>query len=378
MARFEREPPKRLFQGAEFGRLLAMIGMFVVLVMMIRVAGNPGVWQWLVSKPAEQNVVVKEDDRVQQPAPDKVSRETVAPSAGSSPDAGPAAGKNVETPHKKTPAATGPTDENDFEAFASARDYDAVTDGKEFIQAEDMPAYQRLVRWVINQPYQRLLDREAQKNPTYGQFIAAPQDFRQPGKIFDFVVHLRQVNKFDDKLTFDDEVDPHPPATLYEMWGTTDESRGRFLHFVVYDPPAGLPMGRNVQEDVRFVGYFFRIQAYEPGRAQLNSRLLLAPSFVGRIDWRPSGPARLVESSEMPWMILLGGGIAAVMAIWLGFVFLGKGKRNVAQLATDLPPPPTITVEEWLDQVESNEADDSDSNGRFSTGDDELDYDAPR
>ncbi|HEV3417086.1 MAG TPA: hypothetical protein VG056_09745, partial [Pirellulales bacterium] len=202
-----------------------------------------------------------------------------------------------------------------------------------------------------------LAARAAEANPPYGQFVTSPQEFRQPGKLFAFDVHLRQVNKFDVKLTFRDEDDgaPRPPATLYEMWGTTGESRGRFLHFVVFDPPEGLPTGTNVREDVRFVGYFFRNQGYIPANAPLNARVQLAPSFIGRITWEAAKPGVVVEESELPWLILLGGGAAAILITWLGFIFLGKRRRSVAELATDLPPPPGASVEEWLNQVGSGD-----------------------
>src|SRR5262249_44524377 len=61
MPRLQPKRPQRFFRGAEFGRLMTMIVMFVVLLMMIRTASNPGVWQWLVSKPAQQEKVVGEE-----------------------------------------------------------------------------------------------------------------------------------------------------------------------------------------------------------------------------------------------------------------------------------------------------------------------------
>jgi hypothetical protein len=352
--RIERQRPRRLFRGAEFGRLMTMICMLVVLGMMIKTASNPGTWQWLVSKPGQANQVVGQEGGSDKSRPDQmpVTPTPSIPVDGRAENR-PAKTTEGEPQPKKIPIATGPTDEDEAELSGAAEDFDFVADGSVQIQPEEMSAYRRLVRWVIDQPYQRLSARAAERNPTYGQFVTSPQEFRQPGEIFAFDVHVREVIKFDVKLAFRDEDDdaPRPPATLYEVWGTTDESRGRFLHFVVYDPPAGLPIGPNVREDVRFVGYFFRNQGYIPAKAPPDSRVQLAPSFIGRVAWEAPRPGVVVEESELPWLILFGGGAAAILVSWLGFIFLGKRRRSVAELATDLPPPPGTSVEEWLDEV---------------------------
>jgi hypothetical protein len=55
--------------------------------------------------------------------------------------------------------------------------------------------------------------------------------------------------------------------------------------------------------------------------------------------------------------------------VCLAFVLLGRKKRNVAYLATDLPPPPTMSVEEWLDRVDEGAESAADSNGHAGDGD---------
>jgi hypothetical protein len=213
------------------------------------------------------------------------------------------------------------------------------------------------------------------KNPTWGAFVSNPQEFRQPGKLYNFVVHLRMALKFDTKLQIRNQDDPHDPVALYELWGTTDESPSRLSYFLVYDPPAGLPLGKEVHEDVRFVGYFFRVQGYEPAGAGLNTPLQLAPSFIGRIAWQPRAPGGIVSAAELPWLYILVGGAALILALWLGYLLLNRGSRNVAYLATDLPPPPELQIENWLDRVEAGQPPDGDSNGHVAP--DDAEYDAP-
>jgi hypothetical protein len=59
----------------------------------------------------------------------------------------------------------------------------------------------------------------------------------------------------------------------------------------------------------------------------------------------------------------LGGGVAIAVAVCLGIVLLSRKKRNVAYLATDLTPPPTMSVEEWLDRVDEGTDSTAESNG---------------
>jgi hypothetical protein len=362
MPRLQPERPKRLFRGAEFTRLMAMILMLVVLGMMIKTAGNSDTWKWLVSKPGHPDQVVAEGADRNQPQPEKVPGKAASASGAAAIGAG-------QTPAPNVPTAAGPTDQDEMEAAAAEEDFDFIVDNSIEVHPEEMPAYERLTRWVINQPYQRLAARAMAKNPSYGAFITNPQDFRQPGKLFNFEVHLRMVIKFDVKLKFHDEDDPHDPVTLYEMWGTTDESRGRLLHFLVYDPPAGLPVGKDVREDVRFVGYFFRVQGYEPAKAGLNARVQLAPSFIGRIAWKAREPGIALSSSELPWLLLIGGGLAAMVIVWVSYLVLGRRSRNLAYLTTNLPPPPSMRVENWLDQVESGDEARGGSNGHLPAED---------
>jgi hypothetical protein len=414
MPRIQPERPKRLFRGAEFMRLMTMVVMLFVLGMMIVRARDPDTWKWLVSKPGHPDQAVGQGSDADRPSQEKVPPKS--PPAGTSaasidksvakapkgaanePEASqpmaPAEKSAVKEglvalpaqsvssssttaapPAPKIPPATGPTDEDEFEADAAIQDFDFVADNSLALHQEDYPAYKRITRWVVNQPYERLAARAAAKNPTWGAFVTNPQDFREPGKVYSFVVHLRMALKFDTKLDIDDDDDPHEPVTLYEMWGNTDESPSRLSYFLVYDPPAGLPLGKDLREDVRFVGYFFRVQGYEPAKAKLDSKMQLAPTFIGRIAWKARGAGSIVQASELPWLFVLAGGAAVILAMWFGYLLLGRKSRNVAYLARDLPPPPEMTVENWLDRVEAGQAEDVETNGEAEA--DGLEFDAP-
>ncbi|HEY2147211.1 MAG TPA: hypothetical protein VGH32_04695 [Pirellulales bacterium] len=393
MPRIQSERPKRLFRGAEFTRLMTMVVMLFVIGIMIVRARDPDTWKWLVSKPGHADQVVGQGSDADRPPQEKVpplvppaapsttptdkavaaARESTATNSTMPQPAAPAEKPAAAAlPALKIPPATGPTDEGDFEAGAAIEDFDYVTDSSLALHQEDYPAYKRITRWVVNQPYERLAARAAGKNPAWGAFVTNPQDFREPGKVFSFVVHLRMSLKFDTKLDIDDDDDPHEPVTLYELWGNTDESPSRLSYFLVYDPPAGLPLGKDLREDVRFVGYFFRVQGYEPAKAKLDSKMQLAPTFIGRIAWKARWPGNIVESSELPWLFILVGGAVVLLAAWMGYLLLGRRSRNVAYLAANLPPPPELQIENWLDRVDAGQPPVDDSNGHVAPDDGEF------
>jgi hypothetical protein len=381
-------------------RLMTMICMLFVIAMLISRARNPETWKGILGGTGHQERVGAETadqkrgsaasashadagnaaaelpaDSGKKPADDstKPGAKQTEPAAASR--AAASAAEPAKPAAAKIPQATGPTDEDEAEADGAFEDFDFILDRATTLFPEERDAWARITRWVINQPFERLAARAAPKNPAWGEFITNPKEFRQPGRVFNFIVHVKMVLKCDEKLEIKNEDDPHDPVTMYELWGTTDEMPSRFSHFIVYDPPAGFPLGKEVREDARFIGYFFRVQGYEPAGAGLKSPLQLAPSFIGRIAWKPRAPGGIVSAAELPWLYILVGGAALILALWLGYLLLNGRSRNVAYVATDLPPPPELTIENWLDRVENGQPPDDDSNGHAAPED--LEYGAP-
>src|SRR5580700_2667315 len=112
-----------------------------------------------------------------------------------------------------------------------------------------------------------------------------------------------------------------------------------------------MPIGVNLREDVHFAGYFFRVQGYEAPRMPANRRRLFAPSFIGRIAWKVRGPSAAVGANE--WPIFIGSAcvVALVACIWVGLVVFGRRRRSVAEIATDMPIPGHVTIDDWLDHA---------------------------
>jgi len=254
-------------------------------------------------------------------------------------------------------AATGPTDEDPDEQAEAAEDFDAIEDAESVaIEPQEAQAYERIVRWVTNQPYALLVSRAKFNHPTFGEFIEAPVHHREPGKLYQFDFRVQRMLKIDEPFTFDhSDDDPHQPVTLYELWGTIDERSGRLVSLIVYDPPKNMPLGSMLRENVHFAGYFFKLLAYEPTKGLPGGKLLKAPIFIGRIDWIRPPPPVLIGSNDVIWAIVLGGGSVLAILVWSGRVLFNRKARNLAPLATERSLPPGVSIDQWLDKAQTGE-----------------------
>ncbi len=202
-----------------------------------------------------------------------------------------------------------------------------------------MNAYKRLVKWVRNQPWEAL-EKRAKKNPIFDEFNANPAKHRF--QLFELDLDVRLVRNLDKVKDLD--------QPLSEVWGVTAESRDHLYDAVVVDLPAAMPTG-DVFEKAKVVGYFFKLQGYEPGNARPNAKPLLAPLFIGRIQWQPAAvPA--VQASDWKWGL---GAVAVivVVALALGFATMrGNGIRSGSSLKHS---PNTPALEEWLEGQSSEE-----------------------
>lgn len=276
--------------------------------------------------------------------------------APASPIADHAAGTSPQTNAKNPaakplPPAMGVTDEDPDEASAADEDLQYIDDDSPGIVKSEMPAYERIVRWVVDQSYQRMAARTQLKKLNYAQIVGGADDER--GKLFKFDMHIRRAIAYDDKLHFySPDEDSHDPVQLYEMWGSTEESRSRLYQLVVYDPPAGMPLGPNIQEDVRFVGYFFKLQGYQPAKALPGARPEIAPTFIGRIVWMERPPGVMINRSDIWWIAAIGGALLLGLIGWIAWLLLCKARPNVGQLSVDLsiPPSAAVSIDQWLEQ----------------------------
>jgi hypothetical protein len=369
-----------MFAGSELPRLMTMIVMLGVIFMLITRARIPSTWSWFAppetdewqdtgapgggaaakAGPAEKSPAAKTAPaknppvKTVTPAPAKTSTEinvsveakTPARGEGDSPIfAAPlrGAGENRDSPPPAEEIVPGPTDEDQGEAESVEEEYLAITDKTESIQPEEVEAYDRVVRWVRAQSFRQLLKRASEQRKqhaiSYGDLVRSPEDYR--GKIIDLKLNARMVRKFEKKN--------RDGVQLYEVWGFTGGS-GNFLYdTVVVERPAGLPLGDTVKEQVRFVGYFFKLQGYEPRGANLGDPVRHAPMLIGRIVRSELADEDMGGGSD--WsssvVILIAVAFAALITVRLVMMFWPKRRGGeIHPLGKHYRP--MSTPDQWL------------------------------
>lgn len=372
MARIQRDPPRRFFERSEFRRLASFSFLLVILAMIIAESRGPGSLRRLIGHDGNNDRVVgKVDDAAAdqiERVPGRTDSKDATPVAatttnpatatGDSSANSPPASNNSAAVSKSTksiPPATGVTDEDPDEAAAAEEDFQYIEDGTLSTLRWETPAYQRILRWVVDQPYARLAARSNLTKIVRSQIVAAADDDR--GKLFQFDLHVRRVIKYDGYTSFhDDNEEPLAPVQLYEIWGNTDESPTRLYQLVVYDPPAGMPIGPDVREDVRFAGYFFKLQGYIPGKKLPDGQpdVEIAPTFIGRVLWIQRAPTVWFKQSDILWLAAVCGGFLIALVGWLAWLLMRQSRPMIAPVTAHLLVPRSASIDEWLDREESS------------------------
>lgn len=263
MRRFETKRNASLFSRNEWLRLISMLGMLVILFFMIKRARDPHVWSWLVNE---------------RQGPNAAADNAMVANLSSEPES----------------LFDGPTDFDPDESEAAREVFEALSD-RTPITAEEMPAYWRQWRWVRAQSMAKLKER-SRNDLTLSHFLEVPEKLR--GEVVRLRLHLRRSLSW--------EIGPEEKAggakKVYEAWGWTDESPN-FYCIVFTQPPADMPIGPNVQDEVTFYGYFLKLISYR----DQQDKLRMAPLLIGRVDRHAVLP---VTPDEGPWTIatvILGG-----------------------------------------------------------------------
>lgn len=183
---------------------------------------------------------------------------------------------SVEKVSESTPAElpkpTGPTDLDADERAKAEHDYQAIND-RTPLDAVDMPTYWRFLAWSRAQPFELLRSRADPKISVREMFErSAPTR----GKIVRLNLTVRQALQYTE--TFQSKA---KASTVYEIRGWMPETQSQPYIVVFEDLPEGFPLGLNLREKVRFVGYFLKIYSYEDGMGEKR----LAPVLVGKVEW---------------------------------------------------------------------------------------------
>lgn len=300
MRRYWREQqPSRMFRGAELMRLMTGIVMLGVLYMLYTWAREPNTWRWLAPKPP---VVSQEPPQI-------------------------------------LPPATGPTDEDPEQADEARNEFQAITDGTLNLGPEEMEAYGRLVEWVKSQSFDRLSQR-AKNDVWYTNLYDAPD--RHRGQLVALDLDVRRAQDLEVRRNGVD---------LHEAWGPTDESRGRLYDVIVVDYPPAMPVGYDIREEAKFVGYFLKLQGYESARAKPGQAPEKAPLLIGRLQWEPAAPPPPDNTQQWIWKAALVAGIGLVLGLWLAYNRLRRRPPPKRRIPPDAASGEVIPIDAWLERA---------------------------
>jgi hypothetical protein len=332
MLRRQGNPPGSVFRGNESMRFMTMVVMLGVLFLLIARSGDPNTWTWLTNGTG----AVKQHDSIASTG-NKNNKEQTSGSSETS------VSSQADISTAKLPISSVVTDEDPEEADAAREQFQVIIDGTEKMQPQEMFAYKRVLGWVQNQSFAEM-NRRAGKDVVLNKFYQSPDEYR--GQLFEFDLTAHLIRDLDEKYN---------GVELFDIWGTTEESGEWLYNGVIIGLPKGMPIGRNIYEKVTFVGYFFKLQGYQPAGAKANAKSLKAPLFVGRLIWHPVGKPQ-ARSSDWTWgLILLAGFVIFLMIRW-GLLLRG-GRSRLFSPPTVQANPGGNPVEDWLAKVETDEPD---------------------
>lgn len=173
----------------------------------------------------------------------------------------------------------GTTDEDKDEQAEMKRLFQAVKDHTP-LAATEMPAYWRIFGWVRAQSF-AILEKRAQWDVLYSQLLEGPDKHR--GELLRLRCHVTRALKSDapeNKAGF---------KTVYELWGSTDESKSFPYVLLTTELPPEFKLGENEPNEGVFVGYFLKWMSYPvPGGKRT------VPLLLGRMKHWPQ------EAAEPP------------------------------------------------------------------------------
>ena len=325
--------PRPLLQRRETTRLMTLLLMLAVIGMLMIRARDPKMWA-MFANVAEEQARAGDDD--------------VPP-----PETGAVAGQPAAEPPANPLPVLPALDEDSEEQDSLQEEFQVVTD-KEFFQTIEMPAYYRLLRWVVSQPVEEL-QRKAIKDPRFGDIFTRPEAYR--GKLVDIRLHVMRVLKHKDV-----EADnPAGVTKLWEIFGYNDSSGQNSYIGITPELSPDMTVGSRVIEEGRFVGYFIKLMAYEDAGGKMRA----SPVFIGRFIREKPVPQKTdpeAQQREFTWGIYAAAVVALVLLVRWGFQRI-QAKTAVSNTDINLrdirrrlslgkdSDEENLDIETWLDQT---------------------------
>jgi hypothetical protein len=197
------------------------------------------------------------------------------------------------------------------------------------------------MRWARSRSFSELEER-AKRDLPFVKLCDIPrfdEARRHRGELIRLRLHIRRIVDWEQ-----DKPNSANVKKVYEIWGTTDESKSNPYAVAVFELPPEIPVKADASSEAVFVGYFLKALKYSAEDKKLRG----APLLIGRVKAVKSGKtvAALRQEGLMA-MVAIGGVILILALIIVWFWVLTRKKRGTAA-SLAVPSLPTTEVEDWL------------------------------
>jgi hypothetical protein len=110
--------------------------------------------------------------------------------------------------------------------------------------------------------------------------------------------------------------------------------------------PPGMPLGKRIQEEATFVGYFLKLQPFEDGEGKTRA----APLLIGRLVWHPTAASPLAPAGEWTWPWYLAGAVLVLFIVRMGLARFAPAKSRSSPGV--LPRTDPAQLDAWLEAAE--------------------------
>ena len=203
-----------------------------------------------------------------------------------------------------------------------------VQDGALKLAKLEMPSYWKIMKVVKESSFKSLVEK-ADAKVRFNELYSSAAKNR--ARLVTLNINVRRITRYDT------EPNPAGVTELFEVWGWSETSKAWLYVFVTPELPPGLDANSPVNQSVRFAGYFYKLQGYQPGAAKPDAKPQLAPLLIGKFEKIAASRVVAVNNfAPLEWIV--GGIILVVGVIMIGlrmFVFRTKPPRVVRP---SLPP----------------------------------------
>lgn len=193
---------------------------------------------------------------------------------------------------------------------------------------EQLAAEIRAERRLLNPSYKR---RSAEDFPQFVDLFTHPEIYR--GRPVTLRGVMRKLTKFDlgkNSLGLDE---------AYEGWVYTSDSQGNPAVVIFTNKEDGLPVSGDLQEEVEFTGYYFKMYGYDAQDVTRKAPLILA----GEVKWIPHPYKAVYKPWGLKWYAL-----ATLAFLFVGYVIWQTNRR-------EMPPLPPSQIEPDFSQFPPRE-----------------------